>query len=186
MSTDSPKHPTNLYRVTVKTGRATLIGDQGQEVTGLAGNRFGIYGLGGDGMSNLVKMDLPAGKAIKIGPLKNVTLVDGGLDFDAENALWGIHDGSVGRVGYSQTFKIDTSTGVATVVAPVKDAVTGATLDGFEGLAIADGACKNLFTPPPSSSGGGAAEIPTLGAWGFAALALALTALGILALRRRS
>jgi hypothetical protein len=185
MSTDAPKKPTNFYRITVKTGHATLLGDQGQEVTGLAGNRTGVYGLGGDGMSNLVKMNLPLGKAVKIGPLKNVTLVDGGLDFDAENALWGIHDGSVGRVGYSQTFKIDVATGTATVIAPVKDAVTGANLDGFESLAIVDGACKNLFPPPPSS-GGGAQEVPALGSWGLAALALVLTTLGVLALRRRS
>jgi len=185
MSTDAPKKPTNFYRIVPRTGRAILLGDQGQEVTGLAGNRTGVYGLGGDGMSNLVKMNLPLGKAVKIGPLKNVILADGGLDFDAENALWGIHDGSVGRVGYSQTFKLDTSTGTATVVAPVKDAVTGSTLDGFESLAIADGACKNLFPPPPSS-GGGAQEVPTLGTWGFAALALALTVCGLLALRRRS
>jgi hypothetical protein len=185
MSTDAPKKPTNFYRIAVKTGKATLLGDQGQEVTGLAGNGTGVYGLGGDGASNLVKMDLSTGKANKIGPLKNVMLVDGGLDFDADGILWGIHDGSVGRVGYSQTFTVDTATGTATIVAPVKDAATGSNLDGFEGLAIANGSCTNFFPPPPVS-GGAAQEIPTLGSWGLAALALALTALGVLALRRRS
>jgi hypothetical protein len=184
MSTDAPKHPTNLYRVDPQTGHATLIGDQGQEVTGLAANRTDVYGLGGDGMMNLVKLNLATGKATPIGALKNVTLVDGGLDFDADGTLWGIHDGSVGRVGYSQSFKVNLSSGVATVVAPIKDAVTGAALDGFEGLAIADGICRNLRPQPPIT--GGANEIPTLETWGLAALALALTTVGVVALRRRT
>ena len=37
MSTDAPKNPTSFYRLNPETGEATLIGDQGQEVTGLAG-----------------------------------------------------------------------------------------------------------------------------------------------------
>lgn len=184
MSTDAPKRPTNFYRVNPRTGQAILIGDQGQEVTGLAGSRSGVYGLGGDGTSNLVKMQVATGKAVKVGSLKTVILADGGLDFGADGTLWGIHDGSVGRVGYAQTFKVDTATGAATVVAAVKDSVSGSTLDGFESLAIVDGSCTNLLPPPPSH--GGAKEIPALGSWGLAGLALALTAFGVLALRRRT
>jgi len=62
----------------------------------------------------------------------------------------------------------------------------GAALDGFEGLAIADGVCKNLVAPPPPPPRQSPTEIPALGSWGLAALTLALTALGVLALRRRT
>jgi hypothetical protein len=186
MSTDAPKKPTNFYKIDPKTGAATRIGDQGQEVTGLAADRGGVFGLGGDGTSNLVRINTETGKATAIGPLKTVVLVDGGLDIAADGTLWGIHDGSVGRVGHAQTFTVDLKTGAATVVATVKDAVSGAALDGFEGLAIADGVCKNLVDAPPPPPRQSPTEIPALGSWGFAALALALTALGVLALRRRT
>jgi hypothetical protein len=185
MSTDAPK-PSKIYKLDPKTGAATLLGAQGQEVTGLAADKTGLYGLGGDGRDNLVKIDTATGHATVIGPLKTVVLVDGGIDFDAGGALWGIHPGSVGRVGHSQTLKIDTATGAATIVAQVKDAAGGSYLDGFKGLAIADGVCKNLLPPPPPPPPNqGPTEIPTLAAWGLAALALVLTACGVLVLRRR-
>jgi len=182
MSTDAPK-PSKLYRVDARTGRATLIGPQGQEVTGLAADQTGLFGLGGDGRNNLVKLDTATGQATVVGPLKTVVLVDGGIDFDAGGTLWGIHPGSVGRVGHSQTFKINTATGAATIVAEVRDASSGSTLDGFKGLAIADGICSQLGppTPPPNQN---VTEVPTLEDWGLAALALALTACGVVALRR--
>jgi hypothetical protein len=185
MSTDAPKKPVSFYKIDPETGAATVVGDQGQEVTGLAANKDGVYGLGGDGASNLVRIDTRDGHALAIGPLKTVVLVDGGLDFDADGTLWGIHDGSVGRVGHAQIFTVDLTTGAATVAATVTDATSGAALDGFEGLAIADGVCSTLGAPgpPPAQSPD---EIPTLGPWGLAALGLALSGLGVLALRRRT
>jgi len=182
MSTDAPK-PSKLYKLDARTGKATLIGNQGQEVTGLAADNTGLYGLGGDGRDNLVKMDTETGQATLIGPLKTVILVDGGIDFDAGGTLWGIHPGSVGRVGHSQTFTIDTTTGAATIVAEVRDAASGNYLDGFKGIAIGDGICSQLgpFTPPNQ---GGPTEIPALDDRGLAVLALVLTACGIVALRR--
>src|SRR5262249_44235550 len=97
MSTDAPK-PSKLYKLDPKTGAATLIGEQGQEVTGLAADKTGLYGLGGDGRDNLVKLDTATGHATVIGSLNTVVLVDGGIDFDSNGVLWGIHPGSVGRV----------------------------------------------------------------------------------------
>jgi hypothetical protein len=179
MSTDAPK-PSKIYKLDPKTGAATLLGDQGQEVTGLAADKTGLYGLGGDGRDNLVKIDTATGHATVIGPLRSAVLVDGGLDFDADGNLWGIHPGSVGRVGHSQTMKIDTATGAATIVAQVRD-THGSYLDGFKGLAVADGVCKNLAPPPPQNP----VEAPTLASWGLAALAVALVACGVLALRHR-
>jgi len=184
MSTDAPK-PSMLYKLDPKTGHATLIGKQGQEVTGLAADTTGLYGLGGDGRDNLVKLDTTTGHATQIGALHTVVLVDGGVDFDSHGALWGIHPGSVGRVGHSQTFTIDTATGAATIVAQVKDASSGALLDGFKGLAIADGVCRTLAPPPPPPPPPPAPGIPTLATWGLAALGLLLTACGIVLLRRQ-
>src|SRR5689334_6168314 len=54
MSTDAPKNPLRFFALDPKTGSAAWIGNQGTEVTGLAGNMFGLYGLGGDGKDNLV------------------------------------------------------------------------------------------------------------------------------------
>jgi len=180
MSTDAPK-PSKLYKVDAATGKATLIGNQGQEVTGLAADQSGLYGLGGDGRDNLVKLDTATGQATSIGPLKTVVLVDGGIDFDAGGTLWGIHPGSVGRVGHSQTFRIDTATGAATIVAEVRDAGSGSFLDGFKGLAIANGICSQLGPPTPGQD---PTEVPALDDWGLAALALALIACAVVALRR--
>jgi hypothetical protein len=188
MSTDAPKRPWSFFQLDPHTGAATRIGDPGQEVTGLAGNRDGIWGLGGDGASNLVRISTETGHATPVGPLRNVMLVDGGLEFDSAGTLWGIHDGSVGRVGHAQSFTIDLTSGQATVVADVRDASTGAFLDGFEGLAIEQGICRNLLPPPPPPpppSSIDPTQIPALGSLGYAALVLALGAAGLLALRRR-
>jgi len=185
MSTDAPK-PSKIYKLDPKTGAATLLGDQGQEVTGLAADKTGLYGLGGDGRDNLVKIDTATGHAAVIGPLRSAVLVDGGIDFDADGNLWGIHPGSVGRVGHSQTMKIDTATGAATIVAEVRG-TNGSYLDGFKGLAVADGICRNLAPPPPPPPPPpqSPVETPTLATWGLAALAVALAACGFLALRNR-
>jgi len=185
MSTDAPK-PSKLYKLDPRNGHATLLGEQGEEVTGLAADSTGVYGLGGDGRDNLVKLDTTTGHATQIGALHTVVLVDGGIDFDANGVLWGIHPGSVGRVGHSQTFTINTTTGAATIVAQVKDAANGSFLDGFKGLAIADGVCKNLAPPPPPPPPGNppVVTVPTLATWGLAALSLLLTACGIALLRR--
>ncbi|HEX7185624.1 MAG TPA: hypothetical protein VF756_27615 [Thermoanaerobaculia bacterium] len=175
MSTDVPP---NFYRVNHITGLATLIGDQGQEITGLAGDSEGtLFGLGGDGVDNLVRIDIVTGEATEIGPLGSaVTLVDGGLDVGASGTLYGIHDGSVGRATSSQIFTINPNTGAATVVTGVRTA-TGSSLDGFEGLAIASGVCAAV-------GGQSVVEIPTAGEWGLAALVLALGVSGIAVLRR--
>jgi uncharacterized protein DUF4394 len=178
MSTDAPKNPTRLYRLDTVTGRATLVGDQGQEVTGLAGDMTTLYGLGGDGRDNLVKIDTTTGAATEIGPLGTVALDDGGIDFDAHGVLWGIDAGS-GRhlTGPSQIFTVDPATGRATVVRTVVSP-GGRPLNGFEGLAIADGICTQLGRAPS------VLELPVASGWGLAALALALLASAFVALRR--
>ena len=181
MSTDAPKNPLRFFSLDLKTGAATWIGNQGTEVTGLAGNLFGLYGLGGDGKDNLLIVDPGTGKATPIGPLGGVTLQDGGLDFDRDGTLYGLNDLGPGNNASgkpSQLFKIDTQTGKATVVVTLKDP-SGKPINGFEGLAIEGGICAaNGFGE------GVATDIPSLDALGLGLLALGLATAAMLVLRR--
>lgn len=178
MSTDAPKNPLRFFALDPKTGAATWIGNQGTEVTGLAGNLFGLYGLGGDGKDNLVTVDPATGKATSIGPLGTVTLQDGGLDFDRDGTLYGLNDIGPGSGKPSQLFTIDLQTGRATVVATLKDPA-GKPIYGFEGLAIDGGIC--------AAKGFGqavAVDAPALDGWGLGLLAVGLAAAALLVLRR--
>jgi hypothetical protein len=178
MSTDAPKNPLRFFVLDPKTGAAAWIGNQGTEVTGLAGNMFGLYGLGGDGKDNLVTVDPGTGVASSIGKLGTVTLQDGGLDFDRDGTLYGIDDIGPGSGKPSQLFKIDVQTGKATLVATLKDP-SGKPINGFEGLAIDGGMC--------AVRGFGEAvaiDMPALDAWGFGLLAAGLAAAALFVLRR--
>ncbi len=174
MSTDAPKNPSRLYKVNVETGAATRIGDQGQEITGLAANSTGIFGLGGDGRNNLVWVDPLTGMSTLIGPLGTVSHRDGGLDFDADGVLWGIED--AGLRDPSRIFTVNPETGKATVVGTVH-LENGTELGGFEGLAVDAGVCGVVL-------GGEGIPIPTVGEWGLAILVTLLTGAGLFALRR--
>jgi hypothetical protein len=175
MSTDAPKNPSNFYRVDTATGLATLIGPQGQEITGLAANRNGLFGLGGDGKNNLVRIDSQTGAARQVGPLAAVATPDGGLDFDARGVLYGITDGGSPNKP-SQIFTVNPVTGAALVIANVTSG--GKPINGFEGLAIGGGICSVLI---PKAV---AIDVPTAGEWALGALALALAVAGLFALRR--
>jgi hypothetical protein len=174
LSTDAPKNPTNSYTVNPTTGAATLLGNQKQSVTGLAASFSGIYGLGGDGANNLVSLNPLTGEATVIAPLGGVTVTDAGLDFDINGILYGLSDGS-GRNGPSQLLAVNLETGAARVVANVS--VGGRPANGFEGLAIANGICRDLDTKVLD-------EAPTLSQWGLLALLTALATSGVLLLRR--
>ena len=141
MSSDAPP---DLFQLDPETGAATLVGSQGQEVTGLAANCDTIYGLGGDDTDNLVTIDPATGEATEVGPLINVTVSDGGIDFDVgpDGLLWGINDEDP-----SVIFTIDITTGEATVVANAT--VEGSDAGGFESLAITGDACIPPPPPPP-------------------------------------
>ena len=175
MSTDAPKNPPFLYRVDPQTGAATPVADQGQEITGLAANTTGIFGLGGDGRNNLVRVNPANGVVTPIGPLGAVAPRDGGLDFDAGGVLWGVED--AGLRDPSRIFTVDPETGAATVVATVH-LENGTTLGGFEGLAVKEGVCAVVV------QGGAPEAIPAVGGWGLAVLAALLTGMGLFVLRR--
>ena len=175
MSTDAPKNPTRFFKVSRFTGVATPVGNQGQEVTGLAAGPAGIFGLGGDGRDNLVRIDPETGAATPVGNLGTVSPRDGGLDFTADGVLWGIED--AGFRDPSRIFTVDLETGAATVVATVH-LENGTELGGFEGLAIEDGVCATLAGQAT------VLEVPTLGEWGLALLTALLTGAGLFLLRR--
>lgn len=176
MSTDAPKNPSNFYRLDPLLGAATLVGPQGQEVTGLAAGPLGVFGLGGDGRDNLVEIDPVTGAVTVIGPLGTVQPSDGGLDFDANGVLWGIEDR--GLRNPSRIFRANTTTGAATL-GPTVHLANGTNLIGFEGLAIDEGVCAVLGNQPSL------VEVPTLGEWGLIVLAALLSLAGIASLRRK-
>lgn len=177
MSTDAPKNPLRFFVIDLENGSATWIGNQGTEVTGLAGNPLALYGLGGDGKNNLVIVDPVSGQATPIGPLGSVTLQDGGLDFDRDGTLYGLNDVGPSRNAPSQLFKIDLETGKATVVASLKE--SNKAVFGFEGLAIDGGMC--------AVQGFGdalAVEAPVLDTLGLSLLAVGLATAALYLLRR--
>jgi len=178
MSTDAPKSPTNFYRVDPLTGAATRVGDQRQEVTGLAAGPPGLFGLGGDGTDDLVRIDPATGAATRIGSLGTISPSDGGLDFDADDVLWGVEDS--GMRYPSRVFKVDITTGRATVVATAH-LEDGTQLSGFEGLAIENGICSVVTggQQPPLL------EVPAVGGWGLAALAALIVGAALFLLLRR-
>ncbi len=178
MSTDAPKDPIRFFRLDAGTGSASWLGDTAVEVTGLAGNQLDVYGLGGDGKDVLVQVDPSSGVTTTIGPLKNVTLQDGGLDFDRDGVLYGINDLGPGSGKASQIFKIDLKTGEAKVVAVTRDS-SGKALSGFEGLAIDEGMCA-----VPGFGGGVAVDAPVLDGLGLSVLMAGLAVAALFLLRR--
>lgn len=189
LSTDVP-NPAALYTVNPATGRITQTGPQGFHVTGLAARPknltsncpSGLFGLEGDtprgAPSRLFCFDLGTGSARVVGPLRALTITDGGLDFAADGTLYGISDGLAAGAEPSRIFTADTRTGEAHVVAAVT--VNGRGVSGFEGLAIAGGICGGIVQERQS-----VIEVPALEAWGLAGLALLLAGAGALLLRRR-
>jgi hypothetical protein len=152
MSTDEPS-PFNLYRLNPTTGAGTLVGAQGQEVTGLAFGGGILYGLGGDYHDNLVVVNRTTGAATPVGPLAAVRLMDGGIDFDGEGVLWGIGDPDDNPDTLpSQVFTINPATGAATLVATVTNS-GGTPLLGFESLAIwpSEEPPEEPFVPEPGT-----------------------------------
>ena len=118
MSNDNPRV---LYRINPRTAAAQAIGAQSQCICGLGFKDGVMYGLGGERSDNLVRIDAKTGTSAAIGPLRGISLADGGLDFDRNGVMWAVAEGG-------QLFTIDTGSGVGTQVGYIGQ--------GFEGLAI--------------------------------------------------
>lgn len=129
-----------LYRVSTTTGAATLIGGSRIYADGLAINQSGAFAVDGKFTDSLYRVDLLTGALTLVGSLGlGNTLLHVGLDFDQNGTLWMLATGI--SAAPSQIYRIDTSTGKATFVAPVTQVVYGDvyTLNGFQSLAIQGG-----------------------------------------------
>ena len=127
-----------IYTVDPVTGAATLVGDTGLgevAVSGMDCSQDGtlyaavnIVGLGGTGADHLATIDKATGAATVIGPFGSCTgsscTIEGieGIAFDASGTLWGSHSAR-GAGGPPGLYLINPSTGAATFVTPIMDAL---------------------------------------------------------------
>ena len=168
IGTGGGENATTFYSVDPDTGQASVIGPQGQAVTGLSARRgdpscpSGIFGLGVDEddlIASLGCMDINTGEYREIGPLVNEDILCGGIGFDENGQiLWGINDGDEDP---ADIFTINPETGEAIVITQ--------TLIGFESLAIAPPFCGQLVR-----------SIPTLSEWGLTATVAILGIAGLM------
>jgi len=122
------------------TVAASSVGNQGISLYGLAFQGNTPFALGD---TQLATVNLGTGLATPVGNLTNVIGTQGDLDnFTITNTLWGITDGERGP---SQTFTVDSISGIATVRAGIT--VNGVATSGFEGLAISPD--QTPVPPPP-------------------------------------
>ncbi len=118
-----------VYSVNPATGAAAFLSNVDPDPSGLAFFGNTLFGASDDGdtANDFVTVDRITGVSIDIGDLVNMDADEPGLDFDASGVLWGV------SAVNTQTFTINTTTGLATAVATI----TGAFADSrFEGLAI--------------------------------------------------
>jgi len=161
-----------LWQINPATGQATFASTLGFQVTGLAANRDGLFGLASQGDEGVYRINPTTGVTTKFSSIApNLVFADGGLDFDANGNLWAILDYRPPDDNRnSDIVRVDTATGVATFVS--------STLPEMEGLAIASvPACRG---PGPVIEPH--APIPSGGLWSRLLLALALIGSGLLAL----
>ncbi|MBE0660418.1 MAG: PEP-CTERM sorting domain-containing protein [Bryobacteraceae bacterium] len=153
---------TSLYTVNMATGATSLVGSSQAFGDNLAINGSGAaYAIDGIFADSLYSIDLSTGSATLVGSLGlgNIS-VQFGSDFDEAGILWALSSNG-------EIYQVNTLTGAATFQALVRlDSITGATLSGFEGLAVDGGAAA---IPEPATY---------LGMFG------ALTALALLRRRR--
>lgn len=173
-SSDTAK---KLWQIDPASGKSSLAGSLGFQITGLGANGNGLYGLGSQGDEGVYRIDVATGAATKIGNLAaNLTFADGGLDFDGNGNLWGILDYRPPDDNRpSDIVRIDLASGNATFVST--------TLPEMEGVAIAPmAACR-----PPN---GGQIDdqhppVPAMSPATRILLALATLMVGWLAVARR-
>ncbi len=117
-----------LYSIDTATGAATFIGQSVVRADSLAINAAG-QAFGADLPSdNLYSVNLLTAEMTVIGPLGIPGNFDNGMDFDSSGTLWMVTDGG-------SVYTVSTSTGAATLVAPLT--FGGLPLLGCEGLGVA-------------------------------------------------
>ncbi len=135
----------DLYRVDMATGAATLVGNGVYFGDNVAINGSGsAYAVDGVFQNTLYSINLSTGAATAIGGLgAGFYSVQVGSDFDSDGTLWALTS-----TGY--IYSINTTTGAAALQAEVRlNSIEGAPLSGFEGLAIETSAAQ---VPEPATA----------------------------------
>jgi hypothetical protein len=167
----------DLYEIDPATAQATLVMQTGLNVVGLTGCGHRLLALsrlfGPPGSGILAVIDPDAGTVAPVGPeTDELSTVEGGLAFDAEGRLWAVLD----RVA---PFDLPIPEDAIVQLDPIHGTV-------LSSLEVYEGGSSLAIAPPPAVCplGVPVTEIPTLGRWPLAALAV-LLALGGLAFARR-
>lgn len=174
----------DLYRVDATTGAATFVGNTGLGFAAIGALDFmradlfaavNLAGDGGTGSDHLALIDETSGAATVIGPFGTCTGVtvpaDGfgscsiegieAIAFDKRGRLWAALSAR-GAAGTPGLYRVDTSTGAATFVAPILNADTGLPPSGgvvsleFRGHSLFGGTATALG---PATDGGRLIEI---------------------------
>ncbi|MEE9293297.1 MAG: hypothetical protein V3U83_10245, partial [Acidobacteriota bacterium] len=144
----------DLYKVDPATGEPTLIGDVGMGIVGVRGMSFDDAGTlyaavdaiadGGTGGDSLAIINTATGVGVVVGPFGgNVGLLGGpdgieGISFDPSGLLYGASADAGDDM--PTLYTIDTASGAAAPVAPIRDAAGDPPAGGVTGLGFdADG-----------------------------------------------
>ncbi|MGH9365763.1 MAG: hypothetical protein ACRD1B_10955 [Thermoanaerobaculia bacterium] len=220
----------SIYTVNPTTGATTLVGSSGLGVAAIGDLTFNaagvlyasvnIVGDGGTGSETLATINITTGVATVIGSYgtgcPGACTIDGmeGISFDNAGTLWGVRDGHAGP-GTPGLYRINTSTGAATFVAPIVGASivslqfatdgtlyggtgrsSGAATDGGFLVTINTGTGALQFLGPSPATGGtslgalafqfAGTTVPTLSPRSLAALAVLLVLAALAVIRMRS
>ena len=149
-----------LWRVDRATGAASLVGDTGHVITGLAVRNGVLYGAGGKGDNRFYRIDQATGAATPVGPLgpaltRWVNSIS--MAFDEDGTLWAVvnyvppPDDGQAPATWNDLARIDPETGLLTMIGP---------LTGPESLREIGMRGFTLGPPECGSAGAGSDVVP--------------------------
>lgn len=165
-----------FWRVDRNSGQATLIGNLGTLVSGLAATANGVFGISVGPQPGLYRINVDTATATAVGSLGGFAgFVDAGLDADSAGNLWAVLDYSPPQTTHqSDLVRIDVSTGLATAVSK--------TFPEVEGLAIGPvPACATGPGPGPAAT-----PVPVNATSALLLMGLSLLSFGLIRRRAQS
>jgi hypothetical protein len=181
-----------FWSVDPATARATVLGNLGVKITGMAARGSLLYAAGSQGNNNLYSIDPVKVTATPIGSYQSTNYITTiSPAFDASGQLWAILDyvppqqGNASIADWSDLAKLSVASGALTnlgnITPPAPVDTNSPTYSnlyqiGIKGLAIPSGACAAAATT---------ASTPALSTRGIAALIALLLLFGGTRLRRR-
>jgi hypothetical protein len=170
-----------LWEVNPGSGAASLVGDTGAPITGLAGRNSQLFGLGGKGDRNLYRVSRNTAAATVIGPVKppgGSAWSQGGLDFDRDGVLWATLDYVPNELRAADILRIDLATGAGTLTATLPLVEN----TGARALAMAPPPCTAGVDPVGDPVLPEPRPVPASGLFGQILLVLLLGIAGLLAI----